>query len=137
MPDTDASKLDASHSHSSKQPHFLQGLSAIGKNVIGLIFNRMELAAFEVSEVRMQLLKLIAIGSLALMAAAFAVASWSVLVLFVNWDALGWRILAIVAGFFTVLAIVLAFAARSLLQGGLNMPDTLAELRKDRDAFLS
>ena len=137
MPDTNASNPNADRTHSYTQPHLLQGLGAIGKNVLGLIFNRVELAAFEISEVRVQLMKLIVIGSLALMAAAFAVAYWSVLVVLVNWDALGWRILAIVAAFFTVIAIALAFAARSVLQGGLTMPETLAELRKDRDALLS
>jgi uncharacterized membrane protein YqjE len=119
------------------QPNLLSGLTGIGKNVLGLMFNRMELAAFELSEVGVQLMKLLLIGSLALMAAGFAVAYWSVLVVLVNWDALGWRILAIVAGFFTVLAVALVFAARALMQGALTMPETLNELRKDRDALIS
>jgi uncharacterized membrane protein YqjE len=119
------------------QPNLLSGLSGIGKNVLGLMFNRMELAAFELSEIRVQLMKLIVVGSLALMAAGFAVAYWSVLVVLVNWDALGWRILAIVAGFFTIVAVALAFAVRALLQGTFAMPETLNELRKDRDALMS
>jgi uncharacterized membrane protein YqjE len=119
------------------QPNLVQGLGAIGKNVLGLIFSRVELAAFEVSEIRMQVLKLAILGSLALLATMFALAYGSAIVVLLNWDALGWRILAIVAGFFTVAAIALIFAARSLLQGGLTMPETLAELRKDRDALLS
>ncbi|HEY4317622.1 MAG TPA: phage holin family protein [Herbaspirillum sp.] len=122
---------------SAPPPHLLGSLTAIGKNVLGLVFNRMELAACELSEVRVQLMKLIVIGSLALMAAGFAVAYWSVLVVLVNWDTLGWRILAIVAGFFTMVAAGLAFAVRSLLQDKLAMPETLGELRKDRDALLS
>jgi uncharacterized membrane protein YqjE len=119
------------------QPHLLSSLAGVGKNVLGLVFNRMELAAFELSEVRVQLIKLIVIGSLALMATGFAVAYWSVLVVLVNWDALGWRILAIVAGFFTVVAVGMAFAARALLQDKLAMPETFNELRKDRDALIS
>jgi uncharacterized membrane protein YqjE len=132
MPDS----LNADRSHAS-QPNLLNGLSGIGKNMLGLIFNRMELAAFELSEVRVQLLKLIVIGALALMAAGFAVAYWSVLVVLLNWDTLGWRILAIVAGFFSIVAVALAFSVRSLLRGKFAMPETISELRKDRDALLS
>jgi uncharacterized membrane protein YqjE len=130
-PNTTAGKASAQH------PNLLSGLSGVGKNVLGLVFNRIELAAFEFSEVRVQLLKLIVIGALALMAAGFAVAYWSALVVLVNWDALGWRILAIVAGFFSVIAIALALAARRLLKDRLAMPETIGELRKDRDALLS
>lgn len=134
MPDISNSPVEPSGS----QPHgLLGGLSGIGKNALGLIFNRMELAALELTEVRWQLFKLIGVCALALMAAGFAVAYWSALVVLMNWDALGWRILAIVAGFFSVVAIALAFVARSLMKDKLAMPATISELRKDRDALLS
>jgi uncharacterized membrane protein YqjE len=121
----------------AQHPNLLAGLTRAGKNLLGLAFNRMELAAFELAEVRVQLLKLIVIGSLALMAAGFAVAYWSVLVVLLNWDALGWRILAILAGFFSIVALALALLVRNLLKESPAMPATVGELRKDRDALLS
>jgi uncharacterized membrane protein YqjE len=138
MPDSiSATPETTSRQASAQHPNLLSGLTGVGKNVLGLMFNRIELAAFEFSEVRVQLLKLIVIGALALMTAGFAVAYWSALVVLVNWDTLGWRILAIVAGFFSVVAIALALAAWKLLKDQPAMPETLNELRKDRDALLS
>jgi uncharacterized membrane protein YqjE len=138
MPDSISAKTNTNAAKATVQhPNLLSGLSGVGRNALGLMFNRIELAAFELSEVRVQLLKLIVIGALALMAAGFAVAYWSALVVLTNWDTLGWRILAIVAGFFSIVAIALALAARTLLKNRLVMPETIGELRKDRDALLS
>jgi uncharacterized membrane protein YqjE len=119
-------------------PNLIANLIGVGKNLLGLIFNRFELAAFELVEARAHLLKLIVAGALALTALWFAIAYWSVLIVLVNWDALGWKVLAMMAGLFSILAIALGYYARALLHNDkLAMPETISELRKDRDTLLS
>jgi uncharacterized membrane protein YqjE len=118
-------------------PSLIAGLIAIAKNLFGLIFNRMELAALEFSEVRANFLKLSLLFGLLIIAAWFAIAYWSVLLVFLTWESLGWKILLILATAFTVLAIGIYLYARAMLdQGKLSMPATMAELRSDRDALL-
>jgi uncharacterized membrane protein YqjE len=125
------------HDVPPRHPNLLTGIAGLGKNLLGLLFNRVELAAFELGEVATQLVKLTVAGVLALVASFFAVAYWSVLVVVINWDTMGWHIVAIVSAFFTIVAIGLALYARNLLKDKVGMPETIAELRKDRDALLS
>lgn len=120
------------------QPGLMSGLAGIGKNLLGLLFNRVELAVFELAQARTQLFKLVLVGAVSLMALFFALAYWTVLIVMVNWDTLGWRILLIMAGVFTLIALALVLYAKSMLSAGkLAMPETLSELRKDRDALLA
>lgn len=118
-------------------PGLMAGVSGIARNLFGLIVNRVELAALELSQVRSSLLKLLLVAALGIFAALFAIAYWTALVVYLSWDALGWKILLIVAALFSVATVAIALYARSLLSDGkLSMPATLAELSRDRDALL-
>ena len=118
-------------------PSFIAGLTALARNFSGLFLNRIELAALELSEVRGNFLRLCLIFALGIIALWFAIAYWTVLVVVVSWESLGWKILLILAALFTLLALGLYRYARSMIsQGKLSMPTTLAELRNDRDALL-
>jgi uncharacterized membrane protein YqjE len=113
------------------------GMFGLGKNLLGLIISRLELAALEFSEIGTNLLKIVVLFALALMAGWFAVAYWSVLIVLLAWDSWGWKILLLMAVVFTVLTVTLALYARSVLRlGTIALPETMAELRKDRDALL-
>jgi uncharacterized membrane protein YqjE len=113
------------------------GLAALTRNLFGLLLSRIELAALELAEIRGNLLRLLWVFALGIMAIWFAVFSWTALLVVVSWDAMGWKIIAIVALAFTLLAAGILFYARGLLQQGrLSMPATMAELRNDRDALL-
>lgn len=115
----------------------LGGLAAMVRNTLGLALCRLELAAMELAEVRTVVLKLAVLFGLGLLAAFFAIACWTGLVIVLAWDSLGWKILAIVATVFTLAAIALALTARSMLaEGRLSLPITMTELRNDRDALL-
>ena len=115
----------------------MAGVGGIARNLFGLIVNRVELAALELSAVRTNLLKLLLVAALGIFTALFAIAYWSVLVVYLSWDTLGWKILLIMAGVFSVATVAIALYARALLaQGKLSMPATLAELSRDRDALL-
>ncbi len=115
----------------------MAGLIAIAKNIFGLALNRIELAALEFSEVRANFLKLLLVFACGIIAVWFALAYWTLLVVYLTWDALGWKILLIIAAIFTLLALGIFLYARSIVeQGKLSMPATMAELRNDRDALL-
>jgi uncharacterized membrane protein YqjE len=122
---------------SNSDSHLMAGVTGFFKNVIGLFLSRIELAALEMAEVRTNLLKLVLVSALGLIAAWFALAYWSVLLVYLTWDALGWKILFLVATGFTAIAIgVLLYARAIVAQGKLSMPATMSELRNDRDALL-
>ena len=117
-------------------PHLLSGLARLARNMFGLLLNRIELAALELSEVRANFLKLALIFAFGIVVAWFAIAYLTVLVVMLTWDALGWKILAIIAAVFTGLAAWLFAHARTMLNDGkLSMPVTMAELRNDGDAL--
>ena len=115
----------------------MAGVGGIARNLFGLIVNRVELAALELSAVRTNLLKLLLVAALGIFTALFAIAFWSVLVVYLSWDALGWKILLIMTGVFALLALGLVLYARAMLrQGKLSLPATMAELKADRDMLM-
>jgi uncharacterized membrane protein YqjE len=121
----------------AQNPGLLAGLSSIVRNAFGLFFNRIELAALELAEVRTTVMKLSVVFALVVIAAWFALAYWSVLVVVLTWDSLGWKILLIMALFFTLAIVGLLMYVRSALQQEkLSLRETMNELRKDRDALL-
>jgi uncharacterized membrane protein YqjE len=118
-------------------PGLIAGVIGMAKNGFGLLVSRIELAALELSEVRGNLIRLLLVLALGIVAGWFAIACWTVLIVVLSWDALGWKILLILAAAFTLLTAGMLLHARSILrQGKLSMPATLAELRNDRDALL-
>ena len=62
---------------------------------------------------------------------------WSVLVVYLAWDSLGWKVLVLVAALFTGLAWWLMRKARAIVDSGqIALPATMSELRRDKDALL-
>ena len=121
----------------SGNPGLVSGLLGITRNLLGLIINRIELASLEFSEIGVNLVRFVVMFSLAIVALWFAVAFWTVLLVFLAWESWGWKILFLFGALFTAIAGILAWQARALLQKEkLALPATMAELRKDRDALL-
>jgi uncharacterized membrane protein YqjE len=118
-------------------PQLIAEAMGLAKNMFGLLLSRIELAALEMSEVRTTLLKLALVFAVGLIAAWFAVAYWSALLVYLTWDILGWKILLLIAlGFSAIAAGVLLYARAVVAQGKLSLPATMNELRNDRDALL-
>jgi len=118
-------------------PGLLASLAAVGRNAVGLLLSRLELAALELSEVRNHLLALVTVFALAVVAGWFAIAYLSVTVAYLAWDSMGWKILPILAGVFGVIALALLMYARNVVRSGkLSMPATMAELKSDRDMLM-
>ena len=118
-----------------------QGLGAtirdLIQNIVGLIAARLSLAALELSEARDALLLVIAFALGAFMAASFAVIAFSALIVVLTWDALGWRIVLILALAYTAIAAALVRQIRRVVdQGRLGLPATVTELKHDSEVLM-
>lgn len=115
----------------------LGGIAGIAKNAFALLHNRLELAALEAGELRDHLLRVMFIGAAGLVGMLFALGCWTALIVVLAWDAMGWKILMLMAALYSLVTLALLFHMRSLLSHDkLSLHATMAELRKDRDALL-
>ena len=118
-------------------PGLMGGISGLAKNLFGLVVSRVELAALEMSEVRNHAIELLAIFAGAVLAVWFALAYGTATIVMLAWDSWGWKILLVM--FLVFLAITAALVMKGvamLKQGKLAFPETMKELRNDRDALL-
>lgn len=118
-------------------PGLMGGLTGLAKNVFGLVLSRLELAALELSEVRNHVLALLAVFALAVICSWFAIAYGTAMIVALAWEAMGWKILLVMFLVFVAVTAGLAFKAMSMLkQGKLAFPETMSELKNDRDMLL-
>jgi len=118
-------------------PGLIGGLSGLARSLFGLVVSRVELAALELSEVRNHVIELLAVFSLAVMAAWFAVAYGTAMIVALAWEALGWKILLIMFAVFLIVTALLVVKGMNMLkQGKLAFPATMNELKNDRDMLL-
>jgi uncharacterized membrane protein YqjE len=118
-------------------PGLAGGLTGLAKNLFGLMVSRVELAALELSEVRNHALELVAIFVGAVLATWFALAYGTATIVALAWESMGWKILLLMCGVFVVVTAILVFKGIAMLkQGKLTMPETLRELKNDRDMLL-
>jgi uncharacterized membrane protein YqjE len=118
-------------------PGLMGGLTGLAKNVFGLLVARVELAALELSEVRNHVLSLLAVFALAVICAWFAIAFGSAIIVALSWEALGWKILLVMFLVFLAATAALGFKAKSMLkENKLALPETMNELKNDRDMLL-
>jgi uncharacterized membrane protein YqjE len=118
-------------------PGLMGGISGLAKNLFGLVVSRVELAALEMSEVRNHVIELLALFAGAVLAVWFALAYGTATIVMLAWDSWGWKILLVMFLVFLAITAVLLMKALALLkQGKLAFPETMKELRNDRDALL-
>lgn len=118
-------------------PGLMGGISGLAKNLFGLVVSRVELAALEMSEVRNHVIELVAIFAGAVLAVWFALAYGTATIVMLAWDSWGWKILLVMFLVFAVITAVLLMKGLALIkQGKLAFPETMKELRNDRDALL-
>lgn len=128
--------MDQNSTSESSDTGLLAGLSGVVRNLYGLLVTRLELAAIEIGEARDHFARLLLVGALGVLLLSFALAGWSALIVVLAWDALGWKILLLLATVYTLLAAgVLLYAGAMLARNKLSLPATMAELRSDRDAL--
>ena len=118
-------------------PGLMGGLTGLAKNLFGLVVSRVELAAIELSEVRNHLIELVALFAGAVLAVWFAIAYGTATIVALAWESLGWKILLIMFVVFVAITAFLVFRAMALLkQGKLAFPETMKELKNDREMLL-
>lgn len=118
-------------------PGLVAGVTGLAKNVFGLVVSRVELAALELSEVRNHVMALLAVFALAVICGWFAVAYGTAVIVALAWDSMGWRILLVLFLVFAAITAALGFKARTMLrEGKLAFPETMNELKNDRDMLL-
>ena len=118
-------------------PGLMGGISGLAKNLFGLVVSRVELAALEMSEVRNHVIELVAIFAGAVLAVWFALAYGTATIVMLAWDSWGWKILLVMFLVFLAITALLVMKGMALLkQGKLAFPETMKELRNDRDALL-
>ena len=118
-------------------PGLLGGITGLAKNLFGLVVSRLELAALELTEVRNHVIELVAIFAMAALATWFALAYGTAMIVALAWEEMGWKILLVMFVVFAVLTLILVMKGLSLLkQGKLAFPETMKELRNDRDMLL-
>jgi uncharacterized membrane protein YqjE len=118
-------------------PGLLGGITGLAKNLFGLVVSRVELAALELTEVRNHAIELLALFAGAVLATWFALAYGTATIVALAWDEMGWKILLVMFIVFVVITALLLFKGLAMLkQGKLAFPETMKELRNDRDALL-
>jgi len=118
-------------------PGLLGGITGLAKNLFGLVVSRLELAALELSEVRNHVIELVAIFAMAVLATWFALAYGTATIVALAWDEMGWKILLVMFAVFAVITLVLVMKGLAMLkQGKLAFPETMKELRNDRDMLM-
>ena len=106
-------------------------------SVLKLVGVRLSMAVMELADARDAVLRVLLLGALAVLAAAFALLSLSAMIIALAWDAMGWRILLILFLAYLLLTLGMLWKARSIIASGqIGLPTTLAELEKDRAALL-
>jgi uncharacterized membrane protein YqjE len=118
-------------------PGLMGGLTGLAKNLFGLLVSRVELAAIELSEVRNHVIELVALFAGAVLAIWFAIAYGTATIVALAWESMGWKILLIMFAVFLVITAILVFKGLALLkQGKLAFPETMKELKNDREMLL-
>lgn len=120
-----------------RAPGLIGSVSGLVKTTLRLVLSRLELALAELSDVRDHLVRLAVLFALSILAALFAIGFGTATLVVLLWDALGWKILLILAVVFAVAAYLLVHAVMARIRSGsLALPATMAELKADRDMLL-
>ncbi|MES2299973.1 MAG: phage holin family protein [Pseudomonadota bacterium] len=118
-------------------PGLIAALAGLARNGLGLFMSRIELAALELSEAREHALALLAVFALATLCAWFALAYTTAMIVVLCWASMGWLILLLLALLFAALTGALVLKLKAMLaQGKLALPETMNELKNDRDMLL-
>ena len=130
---------EASESHSADRESLPSAMGSVRlwmHHAAGLLRARISLALIELGEARDALLLLVLLAIAALMMTGLALIAVSALIILLLWDSFGAWTFLLLASVYALLAWGLLRSAIQLLrQGRLGLPQTLAELRQDRDAL--
>ncbi len=123
-------------SEDTGRPGAAQSLKSLLQHAAGLLGARLSLALLEIGEARDAFITVLVLAIAALVTASLTLIAASALIIVLAWDAMGWWVILFLAMVYAGLSWLLWRAARSIiLAGRLGLPQTMAELRQDRDAL--
>ncbi len=123
-------------SEDTGRPGAAQSLKSLLQHAAGLLGARLSLALLEIGEARDAFITVLVLAIAALVTASLTLIAVSALIIVLAWDAMGWWVILFLAMVYAGLSWLLWRAARSIiLAGRLGLPQTMAELRQDRDAL--
>jgi uncharacterized membrane protein YqjE len=120
------------------RPGVLASLRRLGATLVEILHTRAELLAREFERERVRIARLLLLGIVALFFLALGAITFTIFIIVLFWDSQ--RLVAI--GFLTVLYFALAIglallAKREAAQSAKPFASTVAQLKKDREAFVS
>ena len=122
---------------STQQPGLAASARSLLRHAAGLLNARLSLALLELAEARDAFLLVFVLAIVALVSASLSLIAVSALIVVLLWEAMGWRVILVLALLYALLTWLCWRAARRLIdEGRLGLPMTMAELRQDRDALL-
>ncbi len=123
-------------SEDTGRPGAAQSLKSLLQHAAGLLGARLSLALLEIGEARDAFITVFVLAIAALVTASLTLIAASALIIVLAWDAMGWWVILFLTIVYAGLSWLLWRAARSIiLEGRLGLPQTMAELRQDRDAL--
>ena len=113
-------------------------LRSVFRHAVGLFQARLSLALIELAEARDAFITVFVLAIAAMVACSLTLIAVSALIIVLLWDSLGGWIILILALVYAMLSVLLGRAAiRLIREGRLGLPQTMAELRQDRDALVT
>jgi len=122
----------------TRSPGVTGSLRSMARHAAGLLQARLSLALIELGEARDAFITIVVLAMAAIVAGSFTLIAVSAWIIIMWWESLGAWIILILALVYALLSVVLGRAAiRLIREGRLGLPQTLAELRQDRDALFN
>ena len=113
-------------------------LRSVIRHAVGLFQARLSLALIELAEARDAFITVFVLAIAAIVAGSLTLIAVSAWIIVLLWEPLGGWIILILALIYAMLSVLLGRAAIRLIRGGrLGLPQTMAELRQDRDALMT
>lgn len=129
---------DPSNEPPTRSPGVTGSLRSMARHAAGLLQARLSLALIELGEARDAFITIVVLAMAAIVAGSFTLIAVSAWIIIMWWESLGAWIILILALVYALLSVVLGRAAiRLIREGRLGLPQTLAELRQDRDALFN
>ena len=117
-------------------PRTTSSIRSLLHHAVGLLQARLSLALLELGEARDAFITVFVLAIAALVMGSLALIALSALIIMLLWDAMGAWVIALLAIFYAALGwLLLRSAIQMIRDGRLGLPQTMAELRQDREAL--
>ena len=118
------------------QPRTTGSIRSLLHHAAGLLQARLSLALIELGEARDAFITVFVLAIAALVMVSLALIALSALIIILLWESMGIGVIATLAVGYAALGWLLLRSAMQMIRDGrLGLPQTMAELRQDRDAL--